>query len=80
MMNLNFNTKKIGFFAISGIIVLLIIQAFTTKEVENITQVDSSALEVQVATPVYDKITEWDEYSAECDARPADGHLRLLVV
>lgn len=59
MMNLNFNTKKIGFFAISGIIVLLIILAFTTKEEENITQVDSSALEVQVATPVYDKITEW---------------------
>ena len=36
MMNLNFNTKKIGFFAISGIIVLLIILAFTTKEEENI--------------------------------------------
>tara|TARA_B100000678_G_scaffold52868_1_gene42280 strand:- start:7402 stop:8592 length:1191 start_codon:yes stop_codon:yes gene_type:complete len=68
MMNLNFNTKKIGFFAISGIIVLLIILAFTTKEVENITQVDSSALEVQVATPVYDKITEWDEYSGRFEA------------
>tara|TARA_Y100001947_G_scaffold94970_1_gene80985 strand:+ start:389 stop:1576 length:1188 start_codon:yes stop_codon:yes gene_type:complete len=67
-MNLNFNTKKIGFFAISGIIVLLIILAFTTKEVENITQVDSSALEVQVATPVYDKITEWDEYSGRFEA------------
>lgn len=68
MMNLNFNTKKIGFFAISGIIVLLIILAFTTKEEENITQVDSSALEVQVATPVYDKITEWDEYSGRFEA------------
>ena len=67
-MNLNFNTKKIGFFAISGIIVLLIILAFTTKEEENITQVDSSALEVQVATPVYDKITEWDEYSGRFEA------------
>ena len=68
MMNLNFNTKKIGFFAISGIIVLLIILAFTTKDEENITQIDSSALEVQVATPVYDKITEWDEYSGRFEA------------
>ncbi len=69
MMNLNFNTKKIGLFAISGIIVLLIILAFAPNTIEESEDHAATPLmEVKVANPLYEEITEWDEYTGRFEA------------
>ncbi len=72
MSALHLNTRKISrvILPIAGLLlIIVIILAFTTwdnttDEVETAV----SAIPVEVATPVYKKITEWDEYTGRFEA------------
>jgi RND family efflux transporter MFP subunit len=74
MKTLNLNTKKITLqvLAFVGLIsVALAVVAFTKAD-ENTEETEAvaapSALTVEVATPVFDNITEWDEYTGRFEA------------
>jgi RND family efflux transporter MFP subunit len=73
MKTLNLNTKKITkqVIAFVGLIlVALVVVAFTKNEntTEETTVAAPPAIAVEVATPVFEKITEWDEYTGRFEA------------
>ena len=65
MKALNLNKKKIttGILTVAGLLVAVIVAvAFTvTDESETQAQAALQAMPVEVATPIFEKITEWDE-------------------
>ena len=71
MEEFNLNTKKIAksILVFSGIIIAVIMVAFTASDKsENTTATTVQAMSVEVATPIFEKITEWDEYTGRFEA------------
>ncbi|WP_031426439.1 efflux RND transporter periplasmic adaptor subunit [Flavimarina sp. Hel_I_48] len=72
MKTIDLNTRKIALriLAVAGLIfVILLVLSFTTgNKVENGQQAAAQAMPVEVAFPVYEKITEWDEYTGRFEA------------
>ena len=71
MEEFNLNTKKIAksILVFSGIIIAVIMVAFTASDKsENTTATTLQAMSVEVATPIFEKITEWDEYTGRFEA------------
>ncbi|TRZ41616.1 efflux RND transporter periplasmic adaptor subunit [Robertkochia solimangrovi] len=69
MMKLNFNTNRYLSLGFIGLLIAIIFLAFTTVENEDEkSQPAMAALPVEVATPVFEKITEWDEYTGRFEA------------
>lgn len=72
MKKYNLNTKgwMRNSFAITGVLAVIVIAlAFTSEDKnENENQPPAAAMAVEVATPVYEKITEWDEYTGRFEA------------
>ncbi|SFW24181.1 RND family efflux transporter, MFP subunit [Sinomicrobium oceani] len=71
MMKFNWSTRKIGLFAMTGIVIILVIVAFAPThddQSKNNGQEASSVMQVETALPVFDKITEWDEYTGRFEA------------
>ena len=74
MKTLDLNTKKIAtnILMLAGFILLLIlILSFTNESTEETSEPvasEAQAMPVEVATPVFDKITEWDEYTGRFEA------------
>ena len=72
MAEFNLNTKKIAKKVLTLSVVLIaiiIVVAFTTSdESENTTQTTMQAMPVEVAIPIFEKITEWDEYTGRFEA------------
>ncbi|AYN67628.1 efflux RND transporter periplasmic adaptor subunit [Euzebyella marina] len=69
MIKLNFNTNRNLAFGVVGLLIAVIILAFTTSEEEKQEQPAAMAsLPVEIATPVYERITEWDEYTGRFEA------------
>lgn len=69
MIKLNFNTNRNLAFGVVGLLIAVIILAFTTGEEEKQEQPAAMAsLPVEIATPVYERITEWDEYTGRFEA------------
>lgn len=65
------NTKKIGIFATIGILVTLLVLAFTPDGVsaqEEGQQAAAPVLEVETSLPLYETITEWDQYTGRFEA------------
>src|SRR5690606_16259344 len=65
------NTKKIGIFATIGVLVALLVFAFTPDGVsaqEEGQQAAAPALEVETSRPLYETITEWDQYTGRFEA------------
>ncbi|HET8735958.1 MAG TPA: efflux RND transporter periplasmic adaptor subunit [Pricia sp.] len=70
MVQLKFNTKRNSILALVGITVasLLALAFATDKEEEGIATAEAPPLPVETALPVYEKITEWDEYTGRFEA------------
>ena len=71
MREFNLNTKKIAksILVFSGILIAIIMLAFKTlDESENKTETPINAMSVEVAIPIFEKITEWDEYTGRFEA------------
>ncbi|WP_108423120.1 efflux RND transporter periplasmic adaptor subunit [Flagellimonas amoyensis] len=69
MMQLNFNTKKNLTIGLMLLAVTIFIYAFTTADNGNeAPQAEMAALPVEVALPVHENITEWDEYTGRFEA------------
>lgn len=51
-----------------GVMALLIFSAFEKKEEKEIAQNQPQGLPVEVSNPVFEKITEWDEYTGRFEA------------
>lgn len=73
MKTLDLNTKKIAIniLTVAGLLLLLfLILSFTNESTEETSEAaaTSQAMPVEVATPVYSKITEWDEYTGRFEA------------
>ena len=69
MIKLNFNTNRNLAFGVVGLLIAVIILAFTTSAEEKQEQPAAMAsLPVEIATPVYERITEWDEYTGRFEA------------
>lgn len=69
MIKLNVNTKKNLTLGVVGLAIAIFIYAFTTAEGgEGNHQAEMASLPVEVALPVYENITEWDEYTGRFEA------------
>lgn len=69
MVRLNFNTKKNLTIGLMVLAIAVFIYAFTTADSENNGQkAEMAALPVEVAQPLYESITEWDEYTGRFEA------------
>ncbi|RXG11227.1 RND family efflux transporter MFP subunit [Leeuwenhoekiella aestuarii] len=73
MKTLDLNTKKIAvnILTVAGLLLLLfLILSFTNESTEENSEpaATSQAMPVEVANPVFDKITEWDEYTGRFEA------------
>ena len=72
MKTYKLNTKGIvrSVLAITGLLAIIVmVLAFTSEEEEvNGNSVASAAMAVEVSTPVFEKITEWDEYTGRFEA------------
>ncbi len=69
MIKLNFNTKRNLTLGVVGLSIAIFIYAFTTTEGEERNQhAETASLPVEVALPVYENITEWDEYTGRFEA------------
>jgi len=73
MKTLDLNTKKIAvnILTVAGLLLLLfLILSFTNESTDenSETAATSQAMPVEVATPVFDEITEWDEYTGRFEA------------
>lgn len=65
------STKKIGIFATIGVLVALLVFAFAPDGVnaqEEEQQAAAPVLEVETSLPLYETITEWDEYTGRFQA------------
>ncbi|MAZ28658.1 MAG: efflux transporter periplasmic adaptor subunit [Cytophagaceae bacterium] len=71
-MTLNLNSKRNSLMGIIALVIAsLVVVAFTTintAEEGTAENAATSAMPVEVATPVYEKITEWDEYTGRFEA------------
>ena len=64
-----FHAKVYMIFAMMlGVMAIIIFSAFEKKKEEEITQNEPQGLPVEVAYPVFEKITEWDEYTGRFEA------------
>lgn len=69
MIKLNFNTKRNLTAGLLGLSIAVFIYAFTTVDSgSEAPQAEVAALPVEVALPVYESITEWDEYTGRFEA------------
>jgi len=72
MKTINLNTKRISLniLVFAGLLfAIILILSFTTEDKEgDKNQPVAQALPVEVAVPVYEKITEWDEYTGRFEA------------
>lgn len=72
MKKLNLNTKRIvqSVLAMAGLLMVIIIAvAFTSSDKkENETAAAPQAMPVEVSNPIFEKITEWDEYTGRFEA------------
>lgn len=70
-MKLKSNTKKIGIFAILGVLGSLLVLAFIPNGVsaqEEGQQAAAPVLEVETSLPMYESIVEWDEYTGRFES------------
>ncbi|MEN1785929.1 MAG: hypothetical protein AAGF77_12415 [Bacteroidota bacterium] len=64
-----FHAKVYAIFAMMlGVMALLIFSAFEKKEEKEVAQNEPQGLPVEVSNPVFEKITEWDEYTGRFEA------------
>lgn len=68
-----FNLKTKGtlrsILAITGLLaIIVLVFAFTSEDEDTKSNVAASAMPVEVSTPVFKKITEWDEYTGRFEA------------
>ncbi|WP_422081848.1 efflux RND transporter periplasmic adaptor subunit [Ulvibacterium sp.] len=64
-----FHAKVYMIFAMMlGVMAIIIFSAFEKKEEKEIAQNETPGLPVEVAHPVFEKITEWDEYTGRFEA------------
>ena len=69
MIRLNLNTKKNLTIGVMVLAISVFIYAFTSAENETEKQESGmAALPVEVAKPIYESITEWDEYTGRFEA------------
>ena len=72
MKTFNLNTRKIqtGILAFAGLLIAIILMvSFTNKEETTAENSDATpAMKVEVAAPLVEKITEWDEYTGRFEA------------
>lgn len=72
MKTINLNTKRISLniLAFAGLLfAVLVVLSFTINDKEeDKVQPVAQALPVEVATPIFEKITEWDEYTGRFEA------------
>lgn len=70
-MKLKSKTQKVGIFAAIGVLVTLLVLAFTPNGVsaqEDGQQAAAPVLEVETSLPLYESITEWDQYTGRFEA------------
>lgn len=70
-MKLKSNTKKIGIFAILGVLGSLLVLTFIPNGVsaqEEGQQAAAPVLEVETSLPMYESIVEWDEYTGRFES------------
>lgn len=64
-----FHAKVYLIFAMMlGVMAIVILSAFDKKEEKEIAQNEPQGLPVEVSNPVFEKITEWDEYTGRFEA------------
>ncbi|WP_416440826.1 efflux RND transporter periplasmic adaptor subunit [Leeuwenhoekiella sp. A16] len=71
MKTINLNTENISLkiLAVSGLLfAIILVLSFTTEDKEEVAITEVQAMPVEVAVPVYKKITEWDEYTGRFEA------------
>ena len=74
MKTIDFNTKKISLkiLAVAGLLLaIILILSFTSEDEEGDKDnhtAQAQAMAVEVAAPVFEKITEWDEYTGHFEA------------
>ena len=71
MKTINLNTENISLkiLAVSGLLfAIILVLSFTTEDKEQVANTEVQAMPVEVAVPVYKKITEWDEYTGRFEA------------
>ncbi len=70
-MTLNLNSKRKTYIGIIGLVIAsLVVLAFTTINNVDTKEAESqpTAMPVETAFPIYEKITEWDEYTGRFEA------------
>lgn len=70
-MKLKSKTQKVGIFAAIGVLITLLVLAFTPNGVsaqEEGQQAAAPVLEVETSLPLYESITEWDQYTGRFEA------------
>jgi len=71
MKTFNLKTKGMlrSILAITGLLAIIVmVFAFTSEDEDTKSNVAASAMPVEVSTPVFEKITEWDEYTGRFEA------------
>tara|TARA_R110002020_G_C16259931_1_gene770396 strand:+ start:753 stop:1976 length:1224 start_codon:yes stop_codon:yes gene_type:complete len=72
MKTISLNTKNLSLkiLAVSGLLfAIILVLSFTTEDEEgDEAKTEVQAMPVEVAVPVYEKITEWDEYTGRFEA------------
>lgn len=70
MTKFKFNTQRKGLLALKsiGMIILVVLVFAATKKVEEVPLTEIAPLTVETSLPVYEEITEWDEYTGRFDA------------
>lgn len=70
-MKLKSKTQKVGIYAAMGVVVVLLVLAFIPNGVsaqEEGQQAATPVLEVETSLPLYESITEWDQYTGRFEA------------
>ena len=68
-MKFKFNTNRKSILMLAGLGIISVgIFAFATKEGEDVSIPEVAPLTVETSLPVYEKITEWDEYTGRFEA------------
>jgi len=68
-MKFKFNTKRKSILMLAGLGIISIgVFAFATKDGEDVSIPEVAPLTVETSLPVYEKITEWDEYTGRFEA------------
>ncbi len=69
LKTVKFQAKVYLIFAMMlGLMAILLLSAFEEKEVKETAQNEPQGLPVEVSNPVFEKITEWDEYTGRFEA------------